>query len=335
MSSNTSKLPEIIVTNRALCARSALGLLAQPALNTVLSLNQSADELIHTLRNIDNIFTDADGSLVEMGHNVLSSEYARCIADLSKLNVRTTVVTGKPYSEIERLLHSVPKGLSLRIICEKGAYYLDPDTTGTLRKRYLLSTPELEYSVREFRKIFESEKVSIERRHPGPSGKQQITLGWAGDGTHESVLSIDILAGVPPANYLGIKGIAREQLKVSSLTLRRQVLADLQAFTERHRPGWQVVDLDNANIEITPRCIEKDEAILAMPDFAAAQGVLVLGDSANDARMFGLRRFDKVRAGLVLHNEKMVELLDTVDFATFGMANLQPVFQLLLAAVGQ
>ena len=59
----------------------------------------------------------------------------------------------------------------------------------------------------------------------------------------------------------------------------------------------------------------------------------MIGDSGNDQHMFSLRNIAKVQAALVLHNDANIGLVDEVDFATFGMANPYPLFDLFAPAV--
>jgi HAD superfamily hydrolase (TIGR01484 family) len=298
----------------------------------VLAVDRSEVDVLTALRTVDHVFTDADGTILDQGMTALSDAYCQDIAKLSALGVRTTIITGKPLTEVIRLVSSLPSGLPVDIIFEKGAYYLERSSLGDAQKRYLLATPEIEAQVGEMKKRLEHERQSIENKYVDAKGRPLATIGWAGDGTHTSILSIDILVGTPPNGYLEIKADERARLKITDPVLIRQIVDDLQQFVARYQTGWQLVDLGNANIEIAPSLIEKDEAIMSRQDFMSAKGVLVLGDSNNDRKMFRMRRLDKVYAGLVLHTEKSTLLAEDVDLISFGIANAYPILSLLLAA---
>ena len=161
-----------------------------------------------------------------------------------------------------------------------------------------------------------------------------MTLGWGGQGTHQSMLSIDVLGGTPPDDYLQKTGLERDALKVKDAALLGDVAVAVKQFVGEHTNGWNFVDLGNANFEIAPGPIEKDAAIRTLQSRRGSEGILVLGDSANDKAMFRLRH-DKemqVTAGLVLHRAASLPLVDEVDCVSFGMANAGPHLNLLYTA---
>ena len=295
--------------------------------NKIIVVDFSETTAQQILARVDQIFSDVDGTLVELGHNTLSEKYITMLQTLSDSGVKTTLVTGKPLSEITRLVSSLPPSLSLRIIYEKGSYFLEPDQTGILKKHYLLSSPELEASIQNLKQASVAFIVEVETKYRDTSGQPLVKIGWGGDGTHESILSFDILKAGAPKNYLDIKGYEREALKVSDEKLLAQVTTDLREFITKQRPDWRFVDLGNGNIEVAPGPIEKDEAILSLPDFANYKGILLLGDSPNDSKMFELRRLENAWAGLVLHSPKTTSLCEHVDFVTFGMGNALPLLK--------
>lgn len=320
----------IIVSDGDHITEVASNLFDQATPSAILSYGYSAEELISIFQSVDCIFTDADGTVVEEGLTTFPATYSEYVQQLADLGITTTMVTGKPYAEISKLVESLPAGSPLRIIYEKGAYYLEPDKDGVMHKRYLLSSPELEASVLDLRRLFLENKKAIEDKYQDVDGAPLITLGWSGSGQHQSVLGIDIFAGVPPADYLQIVGPAREDLKVKDLDVLANVEVDLQKFVDTFRPGWRLVHLGNGNSEIAPDLIEKDIAIMQMDEFKNANSVLVWGDSGNDKKMFELNRLPKVHSGLVLHRKNSISLVNSVDFVSFGMANAKPFFDLLL-----
>jgi len=322
--------PNIVVGDSAGLTSTATKLLGADAFSTILSCNHSIDDLLTIFKSTDCIITDADGTVVKEGFTEFPKEYANNIQQLSDKGITSILITGKPYAEVSELVASLPTNSPIRIIYEKGAYYLKPDSTGIMRKTYLLSTPELESNVLELRKLFIEHKTAIESKYRDDTGRQLLTLGWAGSGTHQSLLSIDIFAGTLPENYLQIQGTARGDLRLKDPILLAQIEADLQTFVDKFKPGWKLINVGNGNSEITPVGIEKDLAIKQLDEFKNAHGVLVWGDSGNDRKMFDLRRLPKVHSGLVLHRKTSINLVSDVDFVSFGMANARPFFELLL-----
>ncbi|MDL2342375.1 MAG: HAD-IIB family hydrolase [Patescibacteria group bacterium] len=323
-------MSEVIYTDRTHAENQALELLPLLSEHTLLAIDMNQRELADYFKNVTAIFSDVDGTLVELGKNDISSAYSDLFHTLYEKNVSMTLVTGKPHSEILLLLAALPKHTPLRIVYEKGAYLLDIDEEGEATKQYLLSSPEIEKYVRQLKDELTAEIDSLQQRYLASDGTPRVTIGLGGDDSHESLVSIDLLAGTPPANYIDTTGKARENLKLKDVGLQIQITADLKAFLMDRHPTWSFVDLGNGNIEIAPAEIEKDKAIKAMPDFATAKGVLILGDSNNDSKMFALRSQPNVKAGLILHSKKLAWLTDDVDFVSFGMANAIPLIESVL-----
>ena len=321
----------IPVTDGRMLAAAAEQLGKRPD-NTVLVRSGLANDLLNRLAAIDTIFSDLDGTIVEEGTAMLTAQYVEYIRQLAAAGVTVTLVTGKSYGEITELLRGLPPGLPLGMIYEKGAYCLRRDTAGGFQKQYLLTTPELEASVAELRRSFLKEKAGIERKYHDEQGRPRVMVGWAGKGDHQSVLSIDILAGDAPANYLDLMGPARDALKVKDAALLASIEADLQQLVQTHRPGWRLVHLGNGNSEIAPGNIDKDAAVRRLDAYRQAKGMMVLGDSGNDRALFALRHGPKVLAGLVLHRAAALPLAGEVDMVAFGMANAAPILRLVLQA---
>jgi hydroxymethylpyrimidine pyrophosphatase-like HAD family hydrolase len=320
--------PKIVVVAEDQLFQTASTLLQETPQNTILSCSLSEAELRKMFSSVDCVFTDADGTGVGEGLTTFPRLYSDYVQRLAHLGITTILITGKPYEEVSAVVASLPRDSPLKVIYEKGAYYLEADSADTMQKHYLLSTPELEASVSELRTLFLEQKAEIEAKYI-KHGKPQVTFGWSGSGMHKSMLSIDILTGTSPTNYLKITGTEREDLKIKDPVLLAQVEADLQLFVDTNCPDWKLIHIGNGNSDITPGPIEKDLAILQMTEFQNAKGVLLWGDSGNDSKMFELRSRDNVYAGLVLHREKSIDLIDHVDFVSFGMANALPFFELL------
>lgn len=280
---------------------------------------------------IDTVYSDADGTLVPEGATEFSNRTVSQIARLGQVGVRMVVVTGKPLSEVLGLVHSMPVGLSADIIYEKGAYRLERNSDGSFEDRLLLATEAETTAVQQLKYRLLEEKGEIESAYVGTD---KLTLGWGGQGTHRSILSIDVFEGIPPVDYLTKTGKDRDALKVSDPDLLARVESDLAKFVERHTPGWRLVHLGNGNFEIAPGPVEKDAAIRELEQRRGSEAMLVLGDSANDAAMFRLRNDPNMRAmaGLVLHRDSALKLVDEVDCVSFGMANVSPHIRALLAA---
>jgi HAD superfamily hydrolase (TIGR01484 family) len=327
----TNASPTILVSTQVDIVKTALELLKKAAPDTILSREHSEDELLAIFKDVDCIFTDADGTVVEEGHPTFPPIYAEYVQKLADVGVKTILITGKPHTEIMKLVDTLPADLPLSIMYEKGSYFLEADENGDMQKHYLLSSPELEADVLALRNTLLAEKSEIENKYLDTQGMPRVTIGWSGAGAHESLLSLDIMNGTPPENYTELIGTPREAMKLQDPELLAQVEADLQAFVDKHRPGWRLVHIGNSNSEIAPGPIEKDIAIERMEEFQKAKGVLVWGDSNNDLKMFNMRQNPKVHAALVLHRERSLGLVDEVDFVSFGMANAKPFFELLLS----
>lgn len=278
---------------------------------------------------IDTVYSDADGTLVPEGAISFPETVVGHIGRLASVGVRTLLVTGKPLSEVSGLADSLPKGHAIDFIFEKGAYILERNSDGSRRISPLLVSDEDTLAVQALKELFVESKSAIENQFAA-----RMTLGWGGHGTHQSMLSIDVLRGTPPKDYLQKTGPERDALKVKDAALLRDVSVAVAQFVREYTNGWNFVDLGNANFEIAPGPIEKDAAIRTLECRRGSEAMLILGDSANDNAMFGLRQDEKmqVTTGLVLHRQASLPLVDKVDCVSFGMANASPHMNLLYAA---
>lgn len=320
--------PDIVSCPDSSFSETASRLLGEQAKRALLQRSDSGRDLTHMLGEVDCVFSDLDGTLTGEGLRTLPPQAATYLAKLRQAGITIMLVSGKPYEEIAPLMQALPQDLRVSAIYEKGAYKLVANTEGTFSKTYLLSSPKLEQEVAALRRLVAQHWQTMETMHVG----EYIRFGWAGSGKHQSVISIDMFAGEAPKQYERLVGTERDQLKLKDPALLTAIEAELRAFVDANRPGWSVVHLGNANFEIAPPNIEKDTAIKQTPEFRRARGVLVLGDSGNDRKMFALRQDARTAAGLVLHNPAAVALTAEVDYVTFGMANLYPLLDCLLAA---
>ncbi|QQS18847.1 HAD hydrolase family protein [Candidatus Saccharibacteria bacterium] len=81
------------------------------------------------------LFTDADGTFVPEGATKFSKRNVNAIGHLASVGVRAVIVTGKPFTEVEALATSLPKGVVADIIYEKGAYLLERNRDGTIARK--------------------------------------------------------------------------------------------------------------------------------------------------------------------------------------------------------
>lgn len=297
-------------------------LLAQPEPTAILAIDTTATEAEQHLARVDHIFTDADGTLVSEGAEMIDQQVAALVKELAEKGIGTTVVTGKPLAEVEPILKAAP---ALEFICEKGAYTVRQGPLG-IQKEYLLSSAALEHEIQQFRAKFELYLGTLAKKY-------NVGFGWAGSGAHTSMISVDVFAAAPPENYLQLRGPERDALKLHDINLQRQVESEVVAWLQTEKPSWRIVNLGNGNTEIAPPGIEKSHAIEASPAFKTARAVLIMGDSKNDEAMFNVKstRPDKVINGLVLHRKAGLLLLPHADFVTFGMANCAPLLAATLA----
>ncbi len=296
----------------------------------IVTIGRTDAETRELLESVDVIVTDADGTLLDEGYTTVRDEYVDRITELHYQGVRTAILTGKPFEEARAIIDSSKKPFEVTIVCEKGAYSVEIDEHGEAHKSYLLSSPELEQTVREVREAFIAHLPQLVDTYRRADGTPRVGFGWSGSGQHTSVISVDIFDGQPPDDYLDLVGEARDALKLRDPELLDQVQQVLEQFFHSHVPDARVVHLGNGNTEFAPGSIEKDNAIEQSPFFATAHGVLCLGDSFNDMAMFKLaQRHEHTYAGLIVYREASLALAPEVDFVTTGMANIAPYLQLV------
>ena len=299
----------------------------QGAQATLLSIGLDGPSTLEALSQVDHIFADADGTIVDEGTEAFLPDKIELFKQLAKFSIGITVVTGKPLAEAAPLRQSLPAEVPLNIICEKGAYDVHFDTTGAWRE-FILSSAEQEQTVAELREKF----MDFSKQLIATYGSDKLGFGWGGSGEHKSALSIDLFAGQPPKDYLKLRGKDRDAIKLQDPTLIQKVEKDIADWAHQHQPAWRVIHVGNANTEINPGTISKSEAIVESAEFGAARKVLLLGDSPLDKEMFSLRdKFTgKAITGLVLHRKASLPLVDMADFVAFGMANCNPILQAVI-----
>lgn len=310
--------------------QTARRLLHEHALPSLLCRGVTERDALESLAHIDTIYSDVDGTVVSEGATALPKRMIDCMRHLAEAGICLTLVSGKPYEEVVPLLEQLPLDLAVPMLYEKGAYLLERAANGSLQQSYVCGSKRLEAELTDVRQQFLAFQQQLQRTYSQENGRQGISFGWAGTGTHRSLLSIDIFAGSRPEAYQSLVGVDRDDYKLHDPRLLAAIITDIETFIASHLPGWHVVNLGNANIEISPASVEKDLAIKQTATFQRAQGVLVLGDSGNDQAMFALHGLPKVLAGLVLHDISEASLMADVDFITFGMANPYPLFDALV-----
>lgn len=303
--------------------------LSQGASDNILAIDYTKQTALAALSQVDHIFTDADGTIVQEGAEQFLPDKIDCITKITQCGIGVTVVTGKPIAEAAPLRQTLPPNVPISFICEKGAYSVHFDQTGAWRE-FILSSAEQEASVADLREQFNDFSKQLVKEH----GAHVLGFGWGGSGEHKSALSIDIFSGAPPKGYLALRGAKRDAIKLKDPVLLAQVEQAITDWAHKNRPGWRVVHLGNANTEITPEGTSKSEAIIESSEFGAARSVLLLGDSLNDREMFSLRKTfnGKAHTGLVLHRTASLPLVDNADFVTFGMANCNPLLHAVIHA---
>lgn len=274
---------------------------------------------------IDRIFSDADGTILSEGLRAIPGNYIQLLRELAGRAVRTTIITGKPLAEVAPLFAAAGTDAPFDVMCEKGAYIASAGGNGSIRIEHLLSSAVLEKEVLDARDAWEAHITAI------PSEQRPYYFGRSGSGQHRSIISIDIFAAQPPADYLSMVGQSRDAIKLKDAALLAMAETEIEEFFQALKPEWRIVHLGNANTDITPHLIEKDIALEASASFQQASGVLVLGDTNNDRAMFNLtKRHGNVTAGQVLYRASALGLVEASDAVTIGMANCMPYLLLLL-----
>src|SRR6185312_13849076 len=266
--------PQVIVRGSSPMQHQARNLLQQAAKNTVLCGARNAGSITRSLQRIDTIFSDLDGTLIYEGASAFSPILISYVRRLQDAGMRITFVSGRPYYEIMPLMNTLPSGLTIGVLYEKGAYQLLPEKDGAYAQKILLGSHGVEQLVAHVRGQFLVWQRSIEEKY----NAHNLWFGWAGSGTQKSVLSIDVFAGHTPKDYASFMGSERDALKLKDVSLLKRIEQELAAFVHLSCSGWQLVNLGNGNFEIAPPGLEKDKAIQQTPEFKHAKGVLVLGD---------------------------------------------------------
>lgn len=294
------------------------------------------------LTNVDDVFCDLDDTLLLSGTNELGTEVCDEIRALNNREKTVYFVTGKPLEEIQRVINSVPPDLKIKIMLEKGAYYIETGPGASREPVLLLTTQRIVEGIAKLRHDFFSELV------PKLQTKYPIEIGFAGMGTHRSILSIDIYKPGLPGNYLQLTGKERDELKIPGEELRTKIFDEICGWYRRWAHAYGApefanpvaIDLNNANFEFTAHEIEKDIAIATARRKTGNRVAAYLGDSRNDAKAFALSTTDpSIRACLVCNAATPLDEL--LPFATLivpgratGVLFLRLINQVQMAAAG-
>jgi len=300
----------------------------QRASNAVWNYRYSDAELQQIFANTSEIFTDLDGTLILDPKQGFTKETIEGFRALNAVGIVPTFLTGKPYAEARKVLESLPADIHAKMMFERGAYLLVPNNTQKYTKEYLLSNPAIEATITQLKHEFWNNAHGIRQRI---EESYHITIEKAGDGTHESIFSIDILKqGKRIEESLDTH---RMDIKIDvSDPVLAALKADLSQYLEVSFPACSLTDLGNANLEITVRQVDKDIAIEQTLAFKEGKGILVWGDSGNDEHMMRLRRFPHVHAGVVFHAATPDVITDQGDFFAVGKANGLPFIHAVVAA---
>lgn len=289
----------------------------------ILSTCWSADEGREIFSSIRHIIADADGTILEVGGTEIRPSQLRKIRMLAEQGVQTVILTGKSLQEAMAMFENVDASIPLSVLCEKGAYRIVRGPKNSIKHSYHLSSRDVEKQASRLSRIVEAEQASIE-------SKYQIRMVPAGDGQHESLLSIDIMRMNLPDDYADRE---RSVFKITDRTVVHSVKEHLRSLLDQHDfDDWKITDLGNGNIEIHPSFLSKSAAVereLADTDEPA----LLLGDSGNDRDMFteAVKR-PHTYTGLVYHAHTPDDLADHADFGTSRVAMGERYFSSILHA---
>ncbi len=295
----------------------------------MISIGHTAEDLRVLLQDCRRYYLDLDGSLVDAGTTTFKSSALDALrGHLSALN-QVTFLTGKPESEVDRLMQNLPGDLQggIRVAYEKGAYqYLSPQIP---RKR-LLATKEMEDLMDGLRGEFEEEwAATILERH-------NVRLIPAGDGTHRCILSLDLL---DPAKRLRSDDPERLSAKVGSPLLVQRVIETIEREllrSDNRAMPLTITNLGNANIEIHPEILHKAAIVENAEKDAEEGGFLVMGDSRNDQSALKVARDSSNGiAAVVFHETTPQELVSLADIAVAGHARGDVILQRALEAQGR
>lgn len=274
-------------------------------------------------------FNDVDGTLAIRGQTVLADGVSEGLRDLENEGVRNYMVTGKARSEIDELVRNIPPEIGARIIYEKGAFTLVPQSDGSWGEVPLLTTTAIVEAIASIKPIFYGEWARE------IAEKYKVTIVPAGDGSHRSVLTYDILKPGSPTDLQELKKYGhRKEIKIADQELIAMIGHEALSFV-RECGGDELgnatcANLGNANLEITASQIGKAPAILRTGELNDDRPVLFLGDSGNDQEMFDLARMKPASRGCLVYNPDSPDKLFNNDFVTVGEANAAAMFRLIL-----
>lgn len=283
------------------------------------------ESLRMTLRDVRRVYLDLDGTMLTAGSTEFSPRTQDVFRLLLDAGIDVTFLTGKPYTEIRRLIERLPPDLQgkMRILYEKGAYRYDghehPDVP-------VLTDDRIEEAVSELKEECYGRWAETVKEQHG------VRLVPAGDGSHRSVLSFDLFR---PDAEIHAGDPDRRESKIQDTHLIAEVYATIDGMLKGngHAFAFALTDLGNANFEVQPIGVDKDAALQKEEERFAGEGLfLTVGDSGNDRTLFEkARSMPSGRVGLVYHDKTPEDLLPLADVAVTGHARGDK----LLAKLGQ
>lgn len=301
-------------------------------------------ETVNIFSDIVRIYADLDGTCLPMGETKFPQSFLDKLRLLRRNGCHATFITGKPLSEVATLISNVPLDIPLEIIIEKGAYTVRRDEMGQLYRDDLLINDTVKSEITTLRTAFQACRAKVE-------SKFGVCVRPAGDGGHQTALSIDIL----DPSLIGAQNKTREEMKVKDGILLQKIKNCFEEWLlEQHLQGWEVVDIGNANFEISYQGINKGLALQTLEQAREANGsILIVGDSGNDMPMLKLRDeasytsgiFNKqslepvclqkpLYNGVIQHTATPHTVTDIADFIVHGEARADVLLQKIIEAKG-
>lgn len=297
--------------------------------DTLIFSRWSIPDTMERLEQIDTLYLDLDGTSLEQGATEFPPGFCDKLRLLHRAGVNVIAVTGKPETEIRALMNTVPGDIPLSFIFERGGYRIER-ASGESKpaKRLLLANAFTEETAATLKKeiLLGETKQSLERRHG-------IRIVPAGDGRHQSLISIDILRADAPEKY---EEEPRFDLKVQDRDLLEAVRMNIVAFLRGAAPHWELTDLGNANFELHHRDQTKENGIVSTAEFQSSTGMrMVVDDSANGRGMLRMKHeHPRMMSGVVYNRHTAPEIVELADVAVAGEATVDVLLQQIIDAKG-
>jgi trehalose-6-phosphate synthase/hydroxymethylpyrimidine pyrophosphatase-like HAD family hydrolase len=288
----------------------------------------SPDETIDVLQDVSVIYSDLDGTTLLSGETRFAEDTLKYLRFMQKAGIKVIFITGKPWTEVEKLITNTPSNIDLKIMFEKGAYLAESNNAGEVVLNNFIVTPEMQHDIDALKKKMPLITRAIEQQYP-------VKIVPAGDGGHLSVVSIDIIKREYADNYKQFRRLAKVSDKVLLEDIKETITALIAVYCKSK--NFELVDIGNGNFEIGNGSLNKKDAVLRMEmNHENLDGNrLLLDDSGNGKAMFDLKnKASNFFAAVVKHDQTPKALVEQADLYVEGEGRAVKIFQSIMEAKG-